>query len=716
MSDFQGLKNIAASYLRGVELTPLERAYAFAAERHQGQRHISGEPYFEHLVAVATTLAAMKLDLSTIMAGLLHGTIKENVATAEEIAQRFGPDVAQLVEGSTRITNVHYNNQLAHQAGNLRKLLVAMSTDVRVLLLKLADRLQDMVTIGTAPEAHRRQVAQETIDLYAPLASRLGIDWMKRELEDSAFQYLFPIEYAELTSGLDNTLDERQRYVDEVIGIIYRKLAENNTQALRIIGRPKHLYSIYKKLVVQNIPLERVYDKVAFRIIVRTVKECYEALGVVHAAWPPVPGRIKDFIHQPKSNNYRSLHTTVTGPRNHFIEVQIRTEEMDLVAREGVAAHWAYKEGHRASGDDTRLFSELKHLVARLQEVEDPHEFLESVRGELYDPDIYVLTPTGEVRELPRGSSPIDFAYSIHTAVGDHCVGAKVNGKLVSLRHDLQNGDIVEIVTSAGQQPKRAWLPLVKTSRARTRIRQMLRRSDNEKALELGREICERELRKHETTLKKLLRSGHLRLLLKELGCNSLDDMLVKVGGGAITVPQLLGALEPKESPEETQSRRLEENLDRAGRKAEAPAGQAGIRIAGVDDMLVHVSRCCMPLPGDEAVGLITTGRGVSVHRRDCANLTATDPRRWLEVDWAGSGTRHRAALQVQAESSRTILAEISSTINADDVGILEFKASTTPNQRISLGLVVEVSDLAQLQRLQRHLLQQGGIISVRRS
>ncbi|OQX20499.1 MAG: GTP pyrophosphokinase [Desulfobulbaceae bacterium A2] len=716
MSDFQGLKNIAASYLRGVELTPLERAYAFAAERHQGQRHISGEPYFEHLVAVATTLAAMKLDLSTIMAGLLHGTLKENVATAEEIAQRFGPDVAQLVEGSTRITNVHYNNQLAHQAGNLRKLLVAMSTDVRVLLLKLADRLQDMVTIGTAPEEHRRQVAQETIDLYAPLASRLGIDWMKRELEDSAFQYLFPVEYAELTSGLDNTLDERQRYVDEVIGILYRKLAENNIQALRIIGRPKHLYSIYKKLVVQNIPLERVYDKVAFRIIVRTVKECYEALGVVHAAWPPVPGRIKDFIHQPKSNNYRSLHTTVTGPRNHFIEVQIRTEEMDLVAREGVAAHWAYKEGHRASGDDTRLFSELKHLVARLQEVEDPHEFLESVRGELYDPDIYVLTPTGEVRELPRGSSPIDFAYSIHTAVGDHCVGAKVNGKLVSLRHDLQNGDIVEIVTSAGQQPKRAWLPLVKTSRARTRIRQMLRRSDNEKALELGREICERELRKHETTLKKLLRSGHLRLLLKELGCNSLDDMLVKVGGGAITVPQLLGALEPKESPEETQSRRLEENLDRAGRKAEAPAGQGGIRIAGVDDMLVHVSRCCMPLPGDEAVGLITTGRGVSVHRRDCANLTATDPRRWLEVDWAGSGARHRAALQVQAESSRTILAEISSTINADDVGILEFKASTTPNQRISLGLVVEVSDLAQLQRLQRHLLQQGGIISVRRS
>lgn len=715
MADLQGLRNITASHLQGVDLVPLEAAYCFAAERHQGQRHISGEPYLDHLVAVATTLASMKLDLGTIVAGLLHGAIKENVATAEEIEQRFGPDVARLVEGGTRITNVHYNSQLAHQAGNLRKLLVAMSTDVRVLLLKLADRLQDMVTLGTAPEERRRQVAQETIDLYAPLASRLGIDWMKRELEDAAFEHLFPAEYAELTAGLDNSLDERQRYVDEVIAILHRKLAENDLQALRIIGRPKHLYSIYKKLVVQNIPLERVYDKVAFRIIVRTVKECYEALGVVHAEWPPVPGRIKDFIHQPKSNNYRSLHTTVTGPRNHFIEIQIRTEEMDLVAREGVAAHWAYKEGRRASGDDTRLFGELKHLVARLQEVEDPHEFLESVRGEFYDPDIYVLTPTGEVRELPRGSSPIDFAYSIHTAVGDHCVGAKVNGKLVSLRHELRNGDIVEIVTSAGQQPKRAWLPLVRTSRARTRIRQMLRRADNEKALELGREICERELRKQDTTLKKLLRTGHLRLLLKALGCNTLDDMLVKVGGGAITVAQLLGALEPKESPEEAEARRLEENLDRAGRKSEAPAGQGGIRIAGVDGMLVHVSRCCSPLPGDHVVGLITTGRGVSVHRRDCANLTATDPRRWLEVDWSGTSARYRAALHVQAEASRTLLAEISSLVNADDAGIIEFRASTTPNQRISLGLVVDVVDLAHLQRLQGHLLQQSGVISVRR-
>jgi GTP pyrophosphokinase len=478
MSDFKGLLAITQSYLQGVDLQRLEDAYAFASERHQGHVHSSGEPYIQHLLDVAATLASMKLDLDTIISGMLHGVLKEDVATVKELEQRFGTDVANIVDGTTRITNVHYDSKLAHQAENIRKLFLAMGADIRVLLVKLADRLQDMLTLQTSDEERRRQVARETMDLYAPLASRLGIDWLKRELEDLSFQYLFPIEYADLTRHLESTLAEREKYVEEVIEILHRKLKENNVIPIRILGRPKHLYSIYKKLVAQNIPLERVYDKVAFRIIVNTGKECYEALGTVHGEWTPIQARIKDFISAPKANNYQSLHTTVAGPRGHFIEIQIRTEEMDRVAQEGVAAHWAYKEGQKISGSDARLFRDLKNLVRQLQEVEDPSEFLDTVRGELYDPDIYALTPTGEVRELPRGSTPIDFAYAIHTAVGDTCIGAKVNGQLVQLKHELQNGDIVEILTSKNQHPKRAWLQLVKTSRARTRIRQWLRREE----------------------------------------------------------------------------------------------------------------------------------------------------------------------------------------------------------------------------------------------
>ncbi|HFQ89003.1 MAG TPA: bifunctional (p)ppGpp synthetase/guanosine-3',5'-bis(diphosphate) 3'-pyrophosphohydrolase [Desulfobulbus sp.] len=721
MVDFNGLYSIAASYLHGVDLEPLTRAYEFAAQRHAGQKHASGDPYINHLLEVASTLASMKLDRDTIVAGLLHGVLKEGVATERELEKLFGRDVANIVDGSTKITNVQYNSRLTHQAENIRKLFLAMGSDIRVLLVKLADRLQDMATLGRADEELRRHVARETMDLYAPLASRLGIDWMKRELEDLAFQYLFPVEYADLTGHLESTLDERQAYVEEVISILTDKLRRNHIHPVRIIGRPKHLYSIYKKLVAQKIPLERVYDKVAFRIIVRTVKECYEALGTVHADWTPVPGRIKDFISAPKSNNYQSLHTTVVGPRGHFIEIQIRTEEMDRVAQEGVAAHWAYKEGQKISGNDARLFRELKKLVRSLQEVEDPTEFLESVRGELFEPDIYVLTPDGEVRELPRGSTPIDFAYSIHTAVGDTCTGAKVNGQLVQLKHELQNGDIVEIITSKNQHPKRAWLQLVKTGRARTRIRQWLRREERERSLRLGREICERELKKHDISLKKLIKSGHMRLLLKELHCNSLDDMLVKVGSGAITTAHLERALLPQEVREEEEKRREQELLEKTRRAGSTERSRdkerEALDIDGVDDMLVKVSQCCKPVPGDDIIGFITTGSGISIHKADCPNLRATDPRRWLDVAWAGSPrTMHRSELLIRAENRKNILAEISGTISADDAEIVEFRSRITPENVIELAVILEVNDLKHLQVLQQHLRQMPAVIEVRRA
>lgn len=719
MPEIQGLISIASDYLRDVDLKPLRLAYDFVSKRHAGERHRSGETYVQHLLEVATTLATMKLDLDTIVAGILHGTIKEQVATSEELEELFGEEVAKLVSGATRITNVQYSSALVHQAENIRKLFLAMSADIRVLLIRLADRLQDMITLGSAPRESQLQIAQETMDLYAPLAARLGIDWMKRELEDLSFQYLEPAEYAELSSKLESSLDQRQEYVETVIDILREKLRENDIHPVRIIGRPKHLNSIFKKLVAQNIPLDKVYDKVAFRIILNNVKECYEALGTIHANWQPVQGRIKDFISVPKANNYQSLHTTVIGPYDNFIEIQIRTDEMDKVAQEGIAAHWAYKEKQKISGNDARVFQDLKKLVQSLQQVKDHKEFLETVRGELYEPNVFVLTPNGEVRELPRGSSPIDFAYSIHTAVGDSCSGARVNGQLVPLKHKLEHGDIVEIITQKNKQPKRAWLQIVKTSRARARIRQWLRKEEREKALPLGRERCERELRKHDITLKKLIKSGHIRLMLKQLRCNSLEDMLVKVGTGAIKVQQLVEVFVPKELKEEETKKNEQEELESALQK-ETPvkpaSKQGGFDIEGVDGMLVRVSQCCKPVPGDEIVGFITTGRGVSIHKVNCSNLKSTDPNRWMTVSWSSSiQSKHRSQLQVLTENRKNILADIGSSINHDDADIISMNARITSNNLAEFDIIIEVSDLDHLQVLLQHLRQMPEVINVRR-
>jgi GTP pyrophosphokinase len=720
MSDIKPLRSLAAGYLTGLDLSPIDRAWEFIRERHAGQYYVTGEPYIDHLLAVGSTLASMRLDMDTIVAGLLHGTLKESVATMEELTKKFGHDVANIVDGATRITKVKYNSQLAHEAENIRKLLLAMGADIRGLLVKLADRLQDMLNLDAVDEEERRTKARETMDLYAPLASRIGIEWLKRELEVLAFRYLLPAEFADLAAHMESTMAERQTYVDEVIGILHQKLKANKIVPVRIIGRPKHLYSIYKKLIAQRIPLERVYDKVAFRIIVRTVKECYQALGTVHADWPPVPGRIKDWISAPKSNNYQSLHTTVAGPHGHFIEIQIRTEEMDRVAQEGVAAHWAYKEGQKISSGDARLFKDLKRLVQSLQEVEDPSEFMESVRGELFEPDVFALTPTGEVRELPRGSTPIDFAYAIHSEVGDTCVGAKVNGQIVQLKHELQSGDIVEILTQKNQHPRRAWLQVVKTSRARTRIRQYLRREEKERSLKLGREICERELKKYNINLRGLLKSGHLRLLLKQLKCSTLEDMLVRVGSGSITVPHLLRTLEPEEFREAEEKRRIAEMIDRAQRAAEGAKSGAARRttidIDGVDGMLIKISQCCRPVPGDAIIGFITTGSGISVHKADCPNLQATDPARWLDISWSGApNATYRAGLLIRSENRKNLLADISSIISADDADIVEVNARTTVENVAELNILIEVVNLAHLQRLQQHLLQMPEVMEVRR-
>lgn len=726
----QGLKVLAATYLHGVDLSRIDKAWELVTRVHKGSRHFSGELYIIHLLEVASTLASMHLDLDTVLAGLLHGVLKEEESgkqgiSVEELEEMFGKDVANIVEGTTRITQVQYNSKLASQAENLRKMFLAMAADIRVLLVKLVNRLLDMFLLDMVDREQQLDIARETMDVYAPLASRLGIDWLKRELEDHAFKFMHPEEHYNLSHALETSLDERQAYVEEVIKILYKELEANGIKPLRIIGRPKHLYSIYKKLVVQNIPLERVYDKVAFRIIVGSVNECYESLGIIHANWSPVPGRIKDFISVPKANNYQSMHTTVVGPREHFIEIQIRTEEMDRVAQEGVAAHWAYKEGQKINKNDARLFRELKKLVASLQEVEDPREFLDSVVGELYDPEIYALTPTGEVKEFPSGSCPIDFAYAIHTEVGDHCVGAKVNGRQVPLKYQIQTGDIVEILTAPNQNPRRGWLDLVKTSRARTRIRSWLRREEREKALKLGREICEREIRKYDTSLKKIIKSGHIRLLLKQLRCNSLDDLLAKVGSGVITVQNLIRALQPVElrkeaepaahevPPEELAALLAGQGQLQAGDSAER---KSGIKIDGIDGMLVKISQCCQPLPGDPIVGFITMGKGVSVHKADCINLLSSDPKRWIDVSWSGITEKsYKVSIHISAENQRGIFAEISGTISADNANIVDISAHTTATDLAEMTISLEVANLEHLQTLLQHLRQVPAVIAVRR-
>ncbi|MBU1139152.1 MAG: bifunctional (p)ppGpp synthetase/guanosine-3',5'-bis(diphosphate) 3'-pyrophosphohydrolase [Proteobacteria bacterium] len=717
----EGLKILARNYLHGTDLSPIDKAWELVVRVHADKTHFSGLSYLDHVLHVASTLASMQLDLDTVVAGLLHGVLKEDV-DIQDLRKEFGDSVSGIVEGCTRITNVHYNSKLAHQAENIRKMLLAIAIDIRVLLVKLADRLQDMCLLDTVSVERQQELARETMDLYAPLASRLGIDWLKRELEDRSFQYLYPDEYFDLASKLESSLEERQNYVNEVISIFHQKLGENHVRPTRVIGRPKHLYSIYKKLIAQKITLDQVYDKVAFRIIVNTVKECYEALGVIHANWAPVPGRIKDFISVPKANNYQSMHTTVVGPRGHFIEIQIRTEQMDRIAQEGVAAHWAYKEGQSATVGDARLFKELKNLVKNLQKVEDPREFLESVHSELYTPETYALTPGGEVKSFPAKSCPIDFAYIIHTEVGDHCVGAKVNGKLVPLKYQLQNGDIVEIVTSKNQRPRRGWLNLVKTSRARSRIRSWLRKEEREKALNLGREICDKELKQQETTLKKMVKSGHIKLLLKDLHCNSLDDMLVKVGSGVITVQHLVRALQPPEFLEEKAGSAIASS-DSSLRMVAGPSSihekkgnGSGIHIAGIDDMMVKVSRCCNPVPGDTVIGFITNGRGISVHKAECVNLQSTDSQRWIDVEWSGShDSGHRVEIQVSAENRKGIFAAISSTISADDANIVEISAHTTPTDTADFHIVVEVEGLVHLQRVLGHLRQMEHVITARR-
>ena len=700
------------SYMPDADTSLVEKAYVYSAKVHAGQMRLSGEPYLSHPLAVAYILAQQKLDLSSITAGLLHDAVEDTLSTIEEIEKMFGQDVARIVDGVTKISQINFQSKIQKQAENIRKMILAMSKDIRVLLVKLADRLHNMRTLQYQKERKRIKIARETLDIYAPLASRLGIDWIKRELEDLAFSFLYPEEYQELKQEVEARLGARKAYVEEVKEIISKKMAEYSLSC-RVLGRPKHLYSIFRKMRRQNVSLDEIYDLIAFRIILKSVTECYEALGIVHSLWTPVPGRFKDYISLPKANMYQSLHTTVIGPYGERMEIQIRTEDMDKVATEGIAAHWLYKEGKILKKDQQRQFEWLKRLMEWQKELEDPREFLESVRMDLFPDEVYVLTPNGEIKEFPMGATPIDFAYSIHTEVGHHCVGAKVNGKMVPLKYHLQNGDVVEIITSKHHKPSRDWLKIARTSRARARIRQWIKTEEREKSLALGKDLCLREFKKHRLDFSSFLKEDADEVA-SSLSFKTVDDMLIAAGYGKISPSQIVRKYVKIKHVEDIEEA-MEQQEVQVPSKARKPQGE-GIQIQGHDDIMIHLAKCCTPVPGDEVIGYITRGRGVTIHREDCPNVISLEPDRKIEVTWTtDEGVNYPVMLNVVTADEKGMLAAVSNAISAAEANILEAKVYTSPDNSAHFTFVAEVRDSTHLKKVVSGIKKVNGVMKVDR-
>lgn len=724
-----------ASYHPDPDLDIIKKAYVYSAKVHQGQLRKSGEPYLIHPLEVAGILAELKLDEASIVTGLLHDTIEDTLATSEELTELFGPEVAQLVDGVTKLSKFSASATLSQeekQAENFRKMIIAMAQDIRVILVKLADRTHNMRTLDHMSEEKQARIAQETLDIYAPLANRLGISWIKIELEDLSFRYVKPQEFFNLQEKLNKRKKEREKYIDDTSALVRTKLEERGLKG-DVSGRFKHVYSIYKKIKQQGIEFDQIHDIIAFRILMPTVPSCYEALGLVHQLWKPVPGRFKDFIAIPKPNMYQSLHTTVIGPLSERVEVQIRTPEMHKIAEEGIAAHWAYKEGKLHVSKDDEKFAWLRQLMEWQQDLKDPKEFLETVKVDLFTDEVFVFTPKGDVKSLPRGATPVDFAYSVHSDVGGRCVGAKVNGKIVPLRYKLKNGDMVEVLTSPQAHPSKDWLTFVKTSRAQQRIRNFIKQQQRDKSLQLGRELAERELKKYQGNLNKLTKSGELKKAAEELGYRIEDDLLVAIGYGKVTPQQLAQRLVPQEklaSEERPAPNAAPSNGDGGGssmlpglskvtdlaKRLVGRTSRSGVQIGGVDDVLVRFGRCCNPVPGDPIVGFITRGRGVTVHTDKCEKSLATDPDRRVDVSWDVRGDFKRpVTLRVLTADRPGLLADISNTFSKKGVNISQANCRATGDDRAVNTFEVTISDLKQLTDLMRAIERLNGVHSVER-
>ena len=702
-----------ASYNPMGDLNLIRKAYVYCAKVHQGQTRLSGEPYIIHPMEVAGLLADLRLDVPSIITGFLHDTIEDTLATTEELADMFGDEVAALVEGVTKISKIHFKTKEESQAENFRKMLLAMAIDIRVILVKLADRLHNMRTLEFQPEAKQRSIARETMDIYAPIANRLGISWVKVELEDLSFRYLNPEIYFDLARKISLKKQEREAFVEEAKGVIIERLALHGIKG-EVSGRSKHLFSIYRKMEKRSVEFEEIYDLIAIRILVDDVRECYEVLGVIHSAWRPIPGRFKDYIAMPKGNMYQSLHTTVIGPHGDRMEVQIRTHEMHRVADAGIAAHWKYKEGKGYDEKEVKRFAWLRQLLEWQQELQDSREFMDSVKVELFPEEVYVFTPKGDVKSFPKGSTPIDFAYAIHSDVGHRCVGAKVNGKLVPLKHELKNGDIVEVITSPHHTPSKDWLKIVKSTRARNRIRVWIKTEERKHSIALGREICEKEFRKYSLNLQKVQKSGDFKKAAMEFGFAGDEDLLAAVGYGKISSGQIIGKLLPDEKIQERAVQK-ESRLTSVLNKLKGKSSSA-VEISGIDDILVRFGKCCNPVPGDEITGFITRGKGVTIHTADCHFAMETDPERRINVAWNKLKT---AALPVKirviCHDVKGVLAGITTAITNCEANIASAHIQSTIDKRGENNFEVNVTDLAHLQKVMNAIMKVKGVIKVER-
>jgi GTP diphosphokinase / guanosine-3',5'-bis(diphosphate) 3'-diphosphatase len=685
----------------------IKKAYIFSARAHEGQTRLSGEPYLSHPLEVAFVLAQMGLGPVTVTCGLLHDTVEDTGTSLDELDEYFGEEVTDIVNGITKIGQLSFGDRLTQQAEYLRKMVLSMSHDIRVLLVKLADRVHNMRTLGFMEPAKQKRIARETLDIYAPLAGRLGMFRIKAELEDLAFFYLEPEAYQQIQEGLARKRGEREQYVNEVCQLLREKLEEHGLKG-EVSGRLKHLYSIYRKLQVQQITLDELYDLLAFRMIVNTIAECYEALGIIHHYFRPVPGRLKDYIGMPKANLYQSIHTTVIGAYGERLEVQIRTYDMHRVSEEGIAAHWSYKEKRPYQEKDAQRFAWLRQMVDLQRELKSPEELLEGVRLELYPEEVYVFTPQGEVKELPRGSTPVDFAYAIHTEVGNNCTGAKINGRMVPLKYELQNGDTVEILTSPNQRPNRDWLKFVKTPKARTKIRQWLKAAEREQSIALGRELLERELRKH--GLQKVLKEGEeLKRVAQELSLVRPDDLFEAVGHGKYSAGQVVGRLVKILSPAEEEAPAPEVEV-----KPEKELGP--IRIKGLQDLLIRLANCCQPIPGDQITGYITRGKGVTIHRADCPYLSRIESFRQIPAEWDGHQQQlYPANIQVVTIDKPGLLADITTAFKMADVNVTKASVETTADRRGIANFTVQVADQQHLDRVVAAIKRLKEVISVRR-
>jgi guanosine-3',5'-bis(diphosphate) 3'-pyrophosphohydrolase len=702
----------------------IKKVYRFAESAHKGQVRESGEPYISHPAAVASILVEMGLDTATIAAALLHDVIEDTDRTYDDIKQEFGEEIANLVDGVTKLGRIEYKTKEEEQADNIRKMFLAMAKDIRVIILKLADRLHNMRTLKYLPLERQKSMAKETLEIYAPLAHRLGISKIKWELEDLSLRYLYPEEYYSLVEKVAQKRTEREKIIEQIIITLRDKLSSSNIKA-QIDGRPKHFYSIYKKMVYKNKTFEQIFDLLAVRVIVDTVRDCYAVLGIVHTMWKPIPGRFKDYIAMPKPNMYQSLHSTVIGPGGQPFEIQIRTWEMHATAEYGIAAHWKYKEGIKGEDSFDKKLKWIREVLEWQKDTKDANEFVKGLKMDLFSDEVFVFTPKGAVIDLPVESTPIDFAYRIHTDIGNRCIGAKVNGKMVPLDYKLKTGEIVEILTTSSDRgPSRDWLKIVKSSQAKNKIMQWFKRQKKEENIAKGKEMLEKEIKRQGFSYNELARQEWIELVMKKLNMQHIEELYSSMGYGGVSVLQVITRLKEEyaktQRPESNDWRTLEKSSNENKPQKKKREKNAGVVVKGIDNVLVRFAKCCSPVPGDDIIGYITKGRGVSIHRKDCLNIIKQlrqNDERMIEVSWSeDTGAGYQAEVQIEANDRYGLLSEITNILTVSNTVVNAINARTGKEGKAYISLMLQIKNTEQLEKVMKDFKKIKGIIDVYRT